>query len=63
VVILNFAEPGGESEPAPPTDNSVTGNTFSGNELDISYDGSGSGNTFSGNTGCTTSQPEGLCAG
>jgi parallel beta-helix repeat protein len=53
-------EPG--ATPTPPSNNSVTGNTISGNEPDLSYDGSGTGNTFSGNTGCTTSQPEGLCA-
>lgn len=52
-------EPG--ATPTPPSNNSVTGNTISGNEPDIFYDGSGSGNTFSDN-GCTTSQPEGLCA-
>jgi parallel beta-helix repeat protein len=60
--VLVVAPPGEAANPTPPSNNTVTGNTITGNDPDILYDGSGTGNTFSGNTGCTTSQPEGLCA-
>ena len=61
--VVVVAPPGENGAGTPPDNNSFTGNTISGNNPDIVYDGSGSGNTFTGNTGCTTSQPEGLCAG
>ncbi len=61
--VVIVAPPGEAGPGTPPENNSVTGNTFSGNGTDIVYDGSGTNNTFTGNTGCTTSQPEGLCAG
>lgn len=58
-VIVATVTPGGTA----PSDNTVSDNEISGNAPDISSDGSGTANTFTSNTGCTTSQPDGLCAG
>jgi parallel beta-helix repeat protein len=60
VVVL--ALPGPEGPGTPPANNTFTGNTITGSDPDVLYDGSGTNNTFTGNT-CTSSQPEGLCTG
>ena len=60
--VVVVALPGENGPGTPPENNSITGNTITGNDLDITYDGSGTNNTFTGNT-CSSSQPEGLCTG
>jgi parallel beta-helix repeat protein len=44
----------------PPSDNNVSLNAFTENQIDIFWDGSGEGNTFENNA-CSTSVPPGLC--
>jgi parallel beta-helix repeat protein len=58
LVMVDASEGGAD----PPSDNSITGNTFNGNQPDILTDGTGQRNVISGNA-CTTSVPDGLCAG
>jgi hypothetical protein len=57
LVMVDASEGGAD----PPSDNTITGNTFSGNQPDILTDGTGQRNVIAGNA-CTTSVPDGLCA-
>jgi len=56
VVLVDASEGGAD----PPSDNTVTGNTFSGNQVDVFSDGTGQRNVVEANA-CTTGVPADLC--